>query len=209
MEKIEKVECGGYRESLLKFLLVKTAPVMLKVRPAVLLRLTTKCVKSNAFRHYDQFCLHQEEIISKIGTDFMIMQNNGSDIQVMFFDRTELKRTLGQTKIKEYLRECGYDITASPDECLAELRQRFCKAEFPHEIGLFLGYPLKDVRGFIEKRNEAMSFPRALWRIFGDPAESLRRMRMYRFAEDMARVIIGQYESIDICIAKVKRTVRT
>ena len=33
-------------------------------------------------------------------------------------------------------------------------RKLCCSAEFPHEIGVFLGYPLGDVVGFIENRGK-------------------------------------------------------
>ena len=36
---------------------------------------------------------------------------------------------------------------------LAYLKGRYCKESvFPHEIGLFLGYPPEDVKGFIENK---------------------------------------------------------
>ena len=53
---------------------------------------------------------------------------------------------------KSLLREQGYDGLA-PAGCLSRLRQRLTQEpEFPHEIGLFLGYPPEDVRGFMEHR---------------------------------------------------------
>ena len=37
------------------------------------------------------------------------------------------------------------------DELLAQLAERLCcEQDFPHEIGVFLGYPLADVIGFIK-----------------------------------------------------------
>ena len=41
-----------------------------------------------------------------------------------------------------------------PEQCLARLIERLKDAdEFPHEIGLFLGYPPEDVEGFIQEPN--------------------------------------------------------
>ena len=39
--------------------------------------------------------------------------------------------------------------------------------EFPHEIGLFLGYPPDDVEGFIENREKAFKCP-GYWKVYGD-----------------------------------------
>ena len=62
----------------------------------------------------------------------------------------KLKQDLSAEAAASILKECGYKEPVS-ENCLSRLmrRVRFC-AGFPHEIGLFLGYPPEDVRGFIE-----------------------------------------------------------
>ncbi len=45
------------------------------------------------------------------------------------------------------------DMMQEAERCLVRLMERLREnREFPHEIGLFLGYPPEDVRGFIENR---------------------------------------------------------
>ena len=206
MENTEIAVCRGSRESLLKFLLVKTAPVMLKVRPAILVRLTN-CSRVAELRRYDQFCIYQQEIIAALQLEHLALKSDDRDIQLMFFDREEMSRLLKQVSIRDYLTRCGYRDATCVDEYLNELRHRFSGADFPHEIGLFLGYPLNDVRGFMEKRVDVIKMPHALWRIFDDPAESLRRMWMFRFAEDIGRAAISQYNDIDNSIAQIRKAV--
>ncbi len=52
---------------------------------------------------------------------------------------------------------------------LRQLSRRLCcEADFPHEIGVFLGYPLYDVVGFIE--NQGRNFTCCgCWKAYGDP----------------------------------------
>ena len=40
-------------------------------------------------------------------------------------------------------------------------------ADFPHEVGLFLGYPPEDVRGFIENRASGFKLI-GCWKVYGD-----------------------------------------
>ena len=47
-------------------------------------------------------------------------------------------------------------------------RKLCCSAEFPHEIGVFLGYPLGDVVGFIENRGKNFTCC-GCWKSYGDP----------------------------------------
>ena len=65
------------------------------------------------------------------------------------------------------LKRYGYTCERS-DRCVAELviRMREQK-EFPHEVGLFLGYPPEDVHGFIENRAQCAKCIGA-WKVYGD-----------------------------------------
>lgn len=71
--------------------------------------------------------------------------------------------------------ECGGCMDQGA--CVARLMQRIsASAEFPHEIGLFLGYPPEDVKGFIEcggRDCKACGY----WKVYGDvwKAETLFR----------------------------------
>ena len=46
--------------------------------------------------------------------------------------------------------------------------------EFPHEIGLFLGYPIEDVVGFIRYAGKGCKLS-GLWKVYGD-AEAASRL---------------------------------
>ena len=74
----------------------------------------------------------------------------------------ELRRDLQNGLAQEILSLAGYRC-GSCECCVTDLIRRLRgRAEFPHEIGLFLSYPPEDVRGFIE--NRAQNFKRAgLW----------------------------------------------
>lgn len=77
-----------------------------------------------------------------------------------------LRRRLQQPEIRSFLAEAGYQ-----DLSLAglthELRRRVCtNAGMPHEIGLFLGYPLEDVAGFIQNNGRNCTLC-GLWKVYG------------------------------------------
>lgn len=101
-----------------------------------------------------------------------------------------LRDTLADPDVRAFLTEQGYgDLEVSG--ALATLRARLCRTEFPHEIGVFLGYPLADVIGFI--RHEGKDCLAAgYWKCYDNPEaarrsfERLRRCRdvyVRRFAE--------------------------
>ena len=77
-----------------------------------------------------------------------------------------------------------------------ELRERCAQSpELPHEVGLFVGYPLKDVVGFMKKIPAAPGH-NGLWRIYGNAASSLELMNLYRRAERFAESVFATAQDL-------------
>ena len=51
--------------------------------------------------------------------------------------------------------------------------------EFPHEVGLFLGYPPEDVKGFIDHRANGFKCA-GLWKVYGDEKKARSLFEKYR-----------------------------
>lgn len=78
-----------------------------------------------------------------------------------------LQNDLDTEEAKDILLRFGYE-ESSLDGCISRLEDRIYECdEFPHEVGLFLGYPPEDVKGFIELggRNSKAS---GYWKVYGD-----------------------------------------
>lgn len=90
----------------------------------------------------------------------------------------KLARDLQSATAHRLLKKCGYSgCKAAP--CLRRLMERLDEqADFPHEIGLFLGYPPEDVDGFIHRRCEAKCV--GCWKVYHN--------------EDAARVTFARYK---------------
>ena len=65
----------------------------------------------------------------------------------------------------------GYPVDDGIEAMLAHLSRRLCQEAFPHEIGLFLGYPPEDVEGF--RRNKGQNYKLCgWWKVYGDAEEA-------------------------------------
>ena len=79
-----------------------------------------------------------------------------------------------------FLRSMGYAPWTGLRDCLRQLASRLClQAEFPHEIGVFLGYPLDDVKGFIRHKGRNYTYC-GCWKCYGDPQAARRRFGGFR-----------------------------
>lgn len=92
---------------------------------------------------------------------------------------SRLARDLGQEETMQMLRDRGYPC-GTPESCLADLSRRLgAQGDFPHEIGLFLGYPPEDVRGFIDNKACGCKCV-GCWKVYGDAEKARRLFEAYR-----------------------------
>ena len=77
-----------------------------------------------------------------------------------------LDRDLRDPLSRKLLQECGYE-SCNTSLCLARLIARMREEkDFPHEVGLFLGYPPADVDGFMHRRDHYKLS--GLWKVYDD-----------------------------------------
>jgi hypothetical protein len=77
------------------------------------------------------------------------------------------------------LKQQGYN-TDTCQHCVAQLARRLKdQRDFPHEIGLFLGYPPEDVCGFIENRACGCKCV-GCWKVYGDEAAARKKFNQYK-----------------------------
>lgn len=184
------IMCNDHRKELLRFLLLKTAAVRSGVKPGELLRVQ-HCYQSRNAEGF-QFCLYRRDIFEILKLDYLELRVEAKSSLVLFYQKTTMSQILEKAENREILIRCGYPEDASSGELLELLRGRFQGENLPHEVGVFIGYPAKDVAGFLE-RLPRTPVHRGDWAVFGDAGESLSRMTLYRQTEEFARNVL------DVC----------
>ena len=70
------------------------------------------------------------------------------------------------------------------------------RAGFPHEIGLLLGYPAKDVTGFIENNGKNFLYI-GYWKVYSDLSECKRIFQSYNHAREHIIHMVSRGMKID------------
>lgn len=96
---------------------------------------------------------------------------------VYVYRAQDLLHDLNAEQSKPLLQDRRYPLP-SPQRCIAHLMKRLTDAAFPHEIGLFLGYPPEDVRGFIQ--NPTVCKYSGCWKVYGDVSTARSLFDAYR-----------------------------
>ena len=103
-----------------------------------------------------------------------------NDSLLLYLYRPDLLESLLKRRgVAIILQRQGYLNQEDLAAILGQLQLHIASGPFPHEIGIFLGYPLKDVLAFMG----TIQLPFACqgpWKIYGDPAPSLELACRYR-----------------------------
>ncbi len=87
------------------------------------------------------------------------------------YRKTHLARDLQKRGVQELLLQYGYQ-DFNMKACIGHLKERLFEYDcFPHEIGVFLGYPLEDVIGFIHYRGRECKYS-GLWKVYCNECET-------------------------------------
>lgn len=107
---------------------------------------------------------------------------------LLVYRRRLLEQCLAQEKVVRLLEQFGYRREESLETKLDRLASRAAgQGGFPHEIGLFLGYPVEDVEGFIRYGGAGCKLC-GCWKVYGDvPSASRQFARIARVCRTCVR----------------------
>ena len=103
---------------------------------------------------------------------------------VYVFRPSKLAKDLSDKNSCELLKSQGYRLL-DVKSCILQLRRRInAGSDFPHEIGLFLGYPPEDVRGFIFHKGNCCKCL-GCWKVYGNEEKALREFSRFKKCSDV------------------------
>lgn len=161
-------------------LMLESAEVLAGAKPANLLSIANRthlCGRNL----YDTWQTHRAEAALRLGSlTCLPLKVTDRHVLLLCYHRDNLAQQLSHAGIRTLLQKAGYNRDATLGELLSELQQRVINnTDFPHEIGLFIGYPAKDVAAFMGLVKLPFSC-QGPWKIYGNPTRSLALADCYR-----------------------------
>lgn len=128
------------------------------------------------------------------GITFDILSENvGVNKALIYvYRRADLEKILNRDEIRSFLLNHGYLIDDNEivggvncENIILQLKKKFEKLnQFPHEIGIFLGYPIGDVKGFIENHGCNCKCT-GYWKVYCNEEEATKTFRKYKKCRDI------------------------
>ena len=129
---------------------------------------------------------------------YRLSEYDGKQVYLLY-RVNELIVYLTEPKVQQLLLELGYSggelysmLQTVSGKYTAHKRQ---KAEFPHELGLLLGYPAIDVQGFMEHAGKNFLYS-GYWKVYGNVRETISLFREFGKAKEFVVQLVKKGYSI-------------
>lgn len=135
------------------------------------------------------------EMLSGKGVFLEVLKKGTQDALIYVYRKEKLREDLEKEGVFAFLKTYGY-VHGTERQTIDFLKQRLCRsAGFPHEIGLFLGYPLEDVIGFVENkgRNSKCS---GCWKVYGDQDYALHLFEQFKRCKSIYKCLFSEGKTI-------------
>jgi hypothetical protein len=150
------------------------SPALCGLKPANLFSIRTEMLEEAR-----DYLSNLKRTINCQGKDILIIQRGSSTKLLFVYDVKLLSEVLKNYEAIFYLKSKGYPVEDGFISLLEELVRRLTdEREFPHEIGIFLGYPMEDVIGF-ETFGGRNCLYHGSWAVYSNVERARKQMNLY------------------------------
>ena len=127
----------------------------------------------------EQWVREMGDVLRKSELELALLWRCSERLLVYIYRPALLEADFANEAVRRILAPLEYrtdDVAA----CVDRLRERFAQRQgFPHEVGVFLGYPAADVQGFMEHGGRGYKC-RGNWKVYGDELCARRMFARFR-----------------------------
>ncbi|HIS69746.1 MAG TPA: DUF3793 family protein [Candidatus Gallacutalibacter stercoravium] len=158
-----------------KYLVEHCAPTLASLKTASLF-----CIKTPAQENLQCQLAHWNQQLKEKGLRLLTLGTCRGRELIYIYRVSQLQEDLRRPGVDQFLTAYGYHSTDIGD-AIQKLRQRLLQMDgtFPHEIGLFLGYPLGDVMGFIQNGGKNCKCV-GNWKVYCDECEAVKKFARFQ-----------------------------
>lgn len=127
------------------------------------------------------------EILKGTILSYRVLGTKGKKVTILLYNQKELDAYLADGMVQDMFASLGYPAVVL-DEILPIFSARYQhymenNQNFPHEMGLLLGYPVEDVEGFI--RNGGKNYLHiGYWKVYANLSEKLQLFSRFERAKE-------------------------
>lgn len=176
MKKVEfykSLQSMDDKESIKKFLVYNSSLVIAGVKPSV-----TVTIKKTPENTHGNWIKYGRDFLSDINLKSICLREEKNASIILVYNENILKEHILKKENIEFLNKLGYKNEDSINEYVKQLKERYQEFNCPHELGIFLGIPIDDVKDFMEcssKRCLGCGY----WKVYSNYEEAKRVFKNY------------------------------
>ncbi|SFA95028.1 DUF3793 family protein [Clostridium frigidicarnis] len=169
------------------FMLYNLSLVTSKIKPSATVNLT----KENR-NLYKLWLVYGENFLNNEDLDYVLLRKSENSIVVLIYNRQVLSTYLNKIDNLMFLEKIGYNTNCSLEQALNKLQERYNIYNCPHELGVFLGYPLDDVIDFMECSNKKCIMC-GYWKVYNNQERATETFKLYDEVRQytLEKILIG------------------
>lgn len=117
------------------------------------------------------FIMRYNKLLNKKGVFLKLLKCKDGMALILVYREKKLVNVLENENIQQFLKEYDYE-DFDIENCIEKLKKHLIYADFPHEIGIFLGYPLEDVKAFIKYKGMGYKYV-GCWKVYTNEEEAI------------------------------------
>ena len=193
----QHLKCLDNERYIEKFFLYSVSPVLARVKPSTLICFR-HCCKSAWLKQKRRLCF-------ATGLNVIELHDGRCSFSVLAYDNRLLSSHTENSKAQNILAQHGYPASKRLPDLLTYLKSRFSVSKYPHEIGVFLGYPPDDVSSFIANGGKDFLCCR-YWKVYHHEQKALETFRFIDEARSQAISLLTQQIPIN-AVAKILKAI--
>lgn len=162
-------------EYLLLVIISNCAPTLKKQKTASLINFTNNVRELNVL--WERY---KDKVKRKLNINFFELKKNENSTVVLFYNDKMLHNSIKDERNIKFLNRFGYNRGMNVYECLCLMSRRYQRM-CPHEMGVFLGYPIEDVIAFVDYPDVKCKLT-GYWKVY--------------YNEERAKIIFSNYDLI-------------
>lgn len=184
---IHKLEGKSHIDYYLKYTL---APVREGLKPSMTVAFTKAKGLDEKWSQYGK------ELVEGMGLTFCILRHSIFTKIILIYDKEHMTRIINQKDNYLFLKQLGYPIEKGVEKAVACLQERYQIYHCPHELGIFLGIPLDDVKDFMACTTKQCKIC-GYWKVYNDLELAVKTFKAYdRAKEKTLKVLLSDLKRV-------------
>ncbi|MFT8313687.1 MAG: DUF3793 family protein [Clostridium sp.] len=181
---IDYIDYTNEKEYMMNLITYAISPTIAGYKPSSIIT-----ISNNNRGMFNLWCKYGGEYLENINLSVFEIMRKEDLIILLFYNNKLLSETLSCEDNMNLLLKFGYSSSMSINQCLELLKYRYRNIVCPHEIGIFLGIPVKDVEEFINCSGKQCVLC-GYWKVYHDREKALEIFENYdRTKDNMVKLL--------------------